>query len=97
MEKNNAIKSGRLIAAHRLFHCAVGKACHQGVHFLFAADIVCAIEDILPSLLRQVGIIVHSGGIAGKSKTETDWNVVEIPQNFFPFVIEKEGEHGLSL
>lgn len=60
-----ATKSGRQVAAPTLLHYSVGKACHQVVHFLIAADIVRPVQNILPLGLAQVRIAVHSRGVGG--------------------------------
>ena len=66
------IKSGRLVAAPTLLHYSVGKACHQVVHFLIAADIVRPVQNILLLGLAQVRITVHGGGIGRQRQAETD-------------------------
>ena len=70
--------SGGQLAAHSLFHDAVGKRCYQIVHLLLAADIVGLVYDLLLLRFVQVGIAVHSRCVFSQSHSETNGNFVEI-------------------
>ena len=61
-----------------LFHPAAGKGCHQFVHFLFAADIVGLVQNVLLLGFGQVCVAVHSGSVCGQCQTEPNGNVIEI-------------------
>ncbi len=68
-----------------MLHCAVCKGSHEGVHFLFAADVVGFVQNVLPLSFGQVGVAVHSGGVGGKGQSEANRYFVEI-HNFFSFL-----------
>ena len=61
-----------------LLHIAACKACYQGVHFLFTADIVCLVQDVLFLLFGQVRIAGHGGSVLRQCHTESNGNFVEI-------------------
>ena len=86
-----ATKNGRMISAptvscdricrggyRRLSHDSVGKGCHKRVHFLFTADIVGLVQNVLLLGFGQVGVAVHSRGVLGKGHTKPNGNFVEI-------------------
>ncbi len=67
-----------------LLHCGVCKGVYKVVHFFFAADIVCFVDDCLLLLFGHGGIGVHSRLIDCQRHTEADRNFVEI-HNYFSF------------
>ena len=66
----------------RLRHCAVGKGCHKVVHFLFGADVVGFVENVLLLLFGHFGISIHGRLIDRQCHTEADWYFVEIHKYF---------------